>query len=175
MSQTISCRICEDLMPLVKDGIATDDSNIAVKNHIENCNKCRERYKDEKLIDVNFELENSFLKIKRKYRLILILTIIFSTLLGIGITATQNQFYNILLMPVIGIMGYIILRYKSLYIVPIFIVTIHIVYILLQIVMGRKVFYEFVPLIIYDLIYYFFVVLGIVIAGLLHFVFKKEW
>ena len=33
----ISCDVILDLMPLVKDGVASDDSSTIVKEHIKNC------------------------------------------------------------------------------------------------------------------------------------------
>ena len=37
----ISCDICMDLIPLVKDGIASEDSCDAVTKHISKCEKCK--------------------------------------------------------------------------------------------------------------------------------------
>ena len=37
----ISCEICQDLIPLVKDDIASDDTKNAVYNHIQNCKVCQ--------------------------------------------------------------------------------------------------------------------------------------
>lgn len=37
----ISCDICLDLMPLVRDGVAGADSRAAVEAHISNCEDCR--------------------------------------------------------------------------------------------------------------------------------------
>ena len=44
MSHNISCEICLDLMPLVKDEVASDDSKKAVYEHFENCSSCQEIY-----------------------------------------------------------------------------------------------------------------------------------
>lgn len=207
MKHKISCEICEDLITLVKNGNANDDIKTVVKNHIEHCNECKERHKEQYfLYDTHYDtiddvvddavddnLDNilyytlddnsdddidkgkSSFKTKRKYGLILVLVVIFSILLGVGITTTENQFYNILLMPVIGILGYIIFRYKASYIVPIFIIIIRMVYILVQNILGIKTIYDFTSLLMYDLIYYFFIVLGIIIAGLIHFDFKTAY
>ena len=43
----ISCDICRDIIPLVKDGIASDDSVSAVKKHIDNCENCRKKFGQE--------------------------------------------------------------------------------------------------------------------------------
>lgn len=40
----ISCRMCMDLIPLVEDGVASEDSRDAVMHHVENCPVCKERY-----------------------------------------------------------------------------------------------------------------------------------
>ena len=37
----ISCEICKDLIPLVKDGIASEDSVAAVEEHIKECENCK--------------------------------------------------------------------------------------------------------------------------------------
>ena len=40
----ITCDVCRDLMPLVKDGIASADSRLAVERHLESCPSCRARF-----------------------------------------------------------------------------------------------------------------------------------
>lgn len=37
----ISCEMCMDLIPLVRDGVASGDSVMAVERHVEGCEKCR--------------------------------------------------------------------------------------------------------------------------------------
>lgn len=40
----IDCGICEDLMPLVEDGVACEQSRVAVRKHLEGCEACRKKY-----------------------------------------------------------------------------------------------------------------------------------
>ena len=40
----ISCDICMDLLPLVRDGAASEDSAAAVKHHMETCDRCRDLF-----------------------------------------------------------------------------------------------------------------------------------
>ena len=40
----ISCDVCMDLIPLVQDGIASEDSREAVEKHIKNCESCAACY-----------------------------------------------------------------------------------------------------------------------------------
>ena len=37
----IDCEICMDLIPLVKDGIASEESYKAVEEHVKECETCR--------------------------------------------------------------------------------------------------------------------------------------
>ena len=37
----ISCEVCRDLMPLVRDGVASADSEALVRVHTERCGGCR--------------------------------------------------------------------------------------------------------------------------------------
>ena len=41
----ITCDICMDLMPLVQDGIASEDSRNAVEEHVKRCEQCAVHYK----------------------------------------------------------------------------------------------------------------------------------
>ena len=45
----ISCDICLDLIPLVEDDIASEDSRIAVIEHIKECESCRSYYSGKNL------------------------------------------------------------------------------------------------------------------------------
>lgn len=40
----INCEICMDLIPLVKDGIASEESYKAVEEHVKECETCRQLY-----------------------------------------------------------------------------------------------------------------------------------
>ena len=43
----ITCDICKDLMPLVKDGIASEDSRLAVMEHVNECETCKKLFESE--------------------------------------------------------------------------------------------------------------------------------
>ena len=40
----ITCGLCEDLAPLVEDGVAGEESRAAVMRHISECEACREKF-----------------------------------------------------------------------------------------------------------------------------------
>lgn len=43
----ISCEMCQDLLPLVRDGVASEASQKAVKRHLESCAVCRDLYESD--------------------------------------------------------------------------------------------------------------------------------
>lgn len=51
----ISCEMCMDLIPLVWDGVASDDSRKAVEDHVKTCDVCREVWKSGEIPKANEE------------------------------------------------------------------------------------------------------------------------
>ena len=43
----LTCDICRDLIPLVVDGVASEESEAAVKEHVAVCAECRDMYQNE--------------------------------------------------------------------------------------------------------------------------------
>lgn len=171
----ITCDMCMDLMPLVKDGIASEDSKRAVKEHLETCESCRKRY-DGELTDpapVNMDLELELSKLKRKLQTFSTVLMMFGVFFGLGFTASEEMFYNSLIMPVVGALGYVIFRWRAAYLVP---VLLFVMQCLLNIFgMARGLEYmPMVAILMWVGIYSIFVVLGVLVAGLLHFAFRKE-
>jgi predicted anti-sigma-YlaC factor YlaD len=41
----ISCQVCLDLIPLVKDNVASEDSKKLVLEHIRQCEACKDEYR----------------------------------------------------------------------------------------------------------------------------------
>ena len=41
MEEKISCAVCRDLLPLVQDGVASEESAALVRRHLEGCPACR--------------------------------------------------------------------------------------------------------------------------------------
>ena len=60
----ITCDVCMDLLPLVQDGIASEDSKRLVEEHIKNCSACAMLYDIKAVPAVNSE--KIFMKFKRK-------------------------------------------------------------------------------------------------------------
>ncbi|HHV12509.1 MAG TPA: zf-HC2 domain-containing protein [Clostridiales bacterium] len=111
----ISCDTCLDLIPLVKDGVASADSENLVLGHIQECDACREIYNGEK--EIYGAMDDSIVakKIRRNLWFFVITIILFGISVGIMITDSMNMFYNALIMPAIGGFGYLFLRKKAYY------------------------------------------------------------
>lgn len=167
----ITCDLCGDLMPLVKDGIASDDSRIAVLQHIEHCEACKALYSGEipPVLDTNDGLR----KLKQKIKLFSIMLMMFGILFGISLTAGSDMFYNCLIMPIIGALGYVIFRWKSLYEVPCLLLVTALVTNVLEILRGTQQM-DIYSVFMWSIIYSIFVILGATATGLLHFAFRKE-
>lgn len=116
----VDCDVIKDLIPLVNDDVASEESKKMVRLHCENCSDCREllinksgaQPKDEKII-----------KALKKSILMTQLAIVSSgILIGIWFTGSHNTLYNFYIMPFVGVLAYLALRKKSLY-VPLFIIV----------------------------------------------------
>lgn len=160
----ITCGLCMDLIPLVRDGIASSDSKRAVELHIKTCSACRALYNEETPPSVN--IEQALQKFQRQTQFFYVILMIFGIFFGVSLTAGANMFYNSLIMPVIGALGYILFRWKALYRVPVLLLTAH----------GLLNIFRFDAgtLFVWTALYSFFALLGVLIAGLLHYAFKKE-
>jgi len=113
----ISCEVCLDLMPLVNDDIASEDSKDAVNNHIKTCESCRMFYASNPFREIKMDDSKVVSKMKNELYFIALIVIIFGAMLGVALTDGMGMFYNILIMPTIGVIGYFTLSKKS-YLVP---------------------------------------------------------
>lgn len=171
----ISCDICKDLIPLVKDGIASADSCLAVKEHMEECVTCKKLYESEITApsEPNVDLELELGKLKRKLQIFSVMLMMFGAFFGLSLTASEEMFYNSLIMPVIGALGYVIFRWKAIYQIPVLLLIMQLLINCFGMVRGM----EIVPVmgvVTWVAIYTIFVEIGVLVAGLLHFAFRKE-
>ncbi len=113
----ITCDICRDLIPLVRDGVASADSESAVRKHIENCKECGLLF-DGKQAQPKPEPSKSFLRVKRRLTIIYAALMFFAIYFGLTLTAGRELFYNCLIMPIAGGLGYLAFRWKALFAVP---------------------------------------------------------
>lgn len=172
----ISCDIILDLIPLVKDGVASEDSKALVLDHIKNCNNCREEFNS--FETVNYETDSVkdkkiILAIKKSLFISKLTLIIFGAILGISLSNSMGVFYNFLIMPIIGILGLFTFKDKW-YIVPPCVFFLSCFWQGIQGFMQHsfELGYFFGQLYI-TTIYTFLVLLGVIIAKLLKFALEK--
>lgn len=168
----ISCDICMDLMPMVQDGAASEDSCRAVEEHIAHCEHCRALWPGE-VPPKPHRQEEVFRKVQRKVQMFSTMLMMFCIFFGLGLTAGSSVFYNCLIMPFIGALGYLVFQWKALYNVPILLFLMHFLVNGFGMIRGIQ-HLDVLTLIFWTFLYCIFAVVGIVIAGLLHFAFKKE-
>ncbi|MFI3215155.1 MAG: zf-HC2 domain-containing protein [Eubacteriales bacterium] len=170
----ISCDICMDLMPLVKDEVASDDSKKVVYEHMKFCEDCKNVYG----VEVVFEdSDKKILKdIKKNLTHICLIIIGLGMLFGISLSANQFMFYNILIMPAIGGISYFSLKKKSIYVCTAVFITVYLrwLYDSFGYALNGNLVQAFIPPLWWALIYTGLTLFGILVAMLLHFGFKKE-
>ncbi len=171
----ITCDMCKDLIPLVKDGIASADSCLAVKEHLKECEECKKLYENETAepSELNMDLELELGKLKRKLQIFSVVLMMFGAFFGLSLTASQEMFYNSLIMPVIGALGYVIFRWKAVYQVPLLLLVMQLLINFLGLARGME-YMAVIEVVMWVGIYTIFVELGVLVAGLLHFAFRKE-
>ena len=167
----LSCEICMDLMPLVKDGVASEDSRAAVLAHIAGCPSCAALYGTDE--SEKPDRDRLWKKLSVSLHRFLGLVMVFGIFFGLSLTAGSDMFYNSILMPVIGALGYVIFRWKAVYWVPMLMALTNTVGCLIEFARGTDSV-ELISVFWWTAIYCLFVWLGIVIAWLLHFAHRKE-
>ena len=165
----ISCDMCVDLIPLVHDGVASDDSRNAVLQHLQECPACKALFEGE--IPVPHNTKDILAKIKRRAQIFSAMVMMFGIFYGLTLTSGSGMFYNTMIMPVIGAIGYYLFRWKGLYLIPSLLLVSHFVTNALG--LGGELL-EFGGLLAMTTIYCVIALVGFVIAALLHFAFKKE-
>ncbi len=174
----ISCDVCLDLLPLVKDEVASVDSEELVNEHIMQCDSCKAIYHGEKIGKKSFDDEKVTKKLKSQLMFCLITTVLFGVSVGIMITDGMNMFYNVVIMPAIGGCGYMFLRRKAYY-APIAVLLFSVGWSAFSSFTeegmgGDYIYVMLASSLFYSLIYMSFCIIGIVIAWSLCYAFSKE-
>ncbi|AET67929.1 hypothetical protein Desor_2340 [Desulfosporosinus orientis DSM 765] len=173
----ISCNVCMDLMPLVKDGIASEESCALVMKHIETCEHCAKALGGKTAANAAMDDVVVLIKLKKQFTLFLISVIFAGTLIGMVLSDGMSMFYNALIMPAIGGFGYMLFKKKS-YFVPLGLFLFSFVWVSIrEIVKGFLTYSTVVDLIIMSAwwsgVFAAFSAVGVLIAGLLYYAFKK--
>ena len=177
------CSIVKDLLPLYIEDMVSEETAQFVLEHLNVCADCKAEYgalmsdspltNIEKKSDINTEQAKSFKttmrRMNRQFYSLAYAALIFLIFLGFGWTGGENLMYNSLIMPVVGIFGYYVFRWKAIYKVPILLLIID-----TFVCLFRLVDLDLYSAFLWTVIYSIFVFVGIAIAFLLHFAFRKE-
>lgn len=168
---TISCDICMDLIPLVRDGIASADSAAAVEEHLKTCPACRKAFGDG--IPAPARENENFMKLRSRARIFTAMLLMFGMVFGVSLTADMDMFRNSLIMPALGCLGYFLFRWRAVYLMPVLLFATSAASFLLGLMKGLEPA-DSASLLIWAGLYAVFAVAGVLIAGLLHFALRKE-
>lgn len=179
----ITCDICMDLMPLVRDGVASEDSENAVMKHISDCEDCKKIY-DEMYINnksiiedddipKSINIDKAAKKVEKKINKYLGMIIMFGIFFGLSLTASEEMFLNSFIMPIIGAFGYYLFCWKAAYTVPCIIVISNFIINGIGFLRGVE-HLDIMSMIMWGSVYSLFAIIGTIIAGLLHFGLRKE-
>ncbi len=173
----ISCDVCLDLIPLVKDRVASEASILLVEEHIENCRECRELYNSFENREIEMDEKKLLKKIKKQIFIVLLIASVIVSMLGLALSNTMGIFYNILIMPGVGILGYFALRERS-YLLLLGLFTFSYIWLLIQYIgegiMGLGLRNIIVIPIYWSVIYTGLCGLGLIIGFFLNYAFGRE-
>lgn len=165
----ISCDMCIDLMPLVQDGVASEDSRNAVLQHLQECPDCRALYEGE--VPAPSNTRELLVKVKRRAQIFSAMVMMFGIFYGLMLTSGNGIFMNVVIMPIIGAIGYYLFRWRGLYIVPGLLLVTH--FITNALGLGGEYLDPF-GLLTWTAIYCAMAFVGFTIAALLHFALRKD-
>ena len=177
------CSIVRDLLPLYVEDMVSAETAQYVSEHLKACEECQAEFeglKAEALLEMRETkptgqsdtvkpFKRMMKRMNRQFYMLAYSLIIFFVFLGFSWTAGENLMYNSIIMPIVGVFGYYVFRWKAIYKMPVLLLLIDLSIFLFQIVeLG------FAETLEWTFIYCIFVWIGIVIAFLLHFAFRKE-
>ena len=177
------CSVTRDLLPLYVENMVSPETAQLVSDHLKECPECRCELESLKGGEPLSTVENKpaidtdnakpfkkmMKRMNRQFYSIAYAALIFLIFLGFGWTAGNNLMYNSLIMPISGIFGYYVFKWKAVYKVPVLLLFIDLAVFAFQLVeIG------FADTLMWTVLYAVFVLIGIAIAFLLHYAFKKE-
>ena len=179
----LDCWVVRDLLPLYVENMVSEQTAEQIKQHLAECPACLREYDSFgstsrlDVLDAPAEFPQTdakpFRKVLRKlnrqmhgfaYGLI-----IFFILWGFSLTGGEDLMYNSVIMPIVGLFGYYVFKWKALYKMPLLLLIINFLAYHL-----RFAQIDLVSVFPWTAIYSIFVVVGVLIAFFLHFAFRKE-
>lgn len=172
----IHCDVILDLLPLAKDGVASEESKRLVQEHLINCQSCKKEYETFEIIKeelVPIKDEKIIASIKRRIYITQLLLLIAGGIIGVALTNSMAMFYNLIIMPVIGGVAFVFLKGKW-YMAPLAIFILTYLWEIFSIIPHGFDWHILYTGLFISLIYSALVGLGVIITRLLKFAFSKE-
>ena len=178
------CSVVRDLLPLYVEDMVSEETAEYIDGHVKECDECQAELArmregaeltkieakaapDEKGSVKPFK--KMMKKMNRQFYSLAYSLVIFFIFLGFCWTGGENLMYNSLIMPIVGVFGYYVFRWKAVYKLPILLLAID-----LFVCVFELVALDLYSALVWTLIYSIFVFVGIAIAFLLHYAFRKE-
>lgn len=168
----ISCEVCMDLIPLVQDGVASGASKKAVEAHLAACPACRAVFSGT-MPPPEPDSAQLLRRIQHRLKTTSVVLLCFGLFFGVSLTAGEDEFYNSLIMPIMGILGYCVFRWQALWSVPLLLFVSHTAVQLLGFAQDSE-HLDLFSILMWTTIYSILSVVGTAIAGLFHYAFRKE-
>ena len=177
------CSVVRDLLPLYIEDMVSAETAQYINEHLKNCDTCQAELANLKegaelsaietrvapKSDDAKPFKKMMKRMNRQFYSIAYAAIIFFIFLGFGWTAGNNLMYNSLIMPLVGIFGYYVFKWKAVYKVPVLLLIIDLAVFAFQLVeIG------FADTLMWTVLYAIFVLVGVAIAFLLHYALRKE-
>ena len=177
------CSVVKDLLPLYVEDMVSPETARFIGDHLKECSECRSELESLKGGEPLSTVENKpaidtgnakpfkkmMKRMNRQFYSIAYAAIIFLIFLGFGWTAGDNLMYNSLIMPIVGIFGYYVFKWKAIYKLPVLLLIID-----LGVFVFQLVEIGFADTLMWTVLYAIFVLVGVAIAFLLHYALKKE-
>ena len=173
------CSIIKDLLPLYVEDMVSGETRDFIEEHLSNCPECKAELDSLKegtplsSIDDKRDTAKPFKKIMKKmsrqFNTLSYSLIVFFVFLGFSFTGGENLMYNSLIMPIVGVFGYYVFRWKAIYKMPILLLAID-----LSVCLFKLVELDLYSAVMWTGIYSIFVFIGIAIAFLIHYATRKE-
>ncbi|MBR4940539.1 MAG: zf-HC2 domain-containing protein [Clostridia bacterium] len=173
------CSIVRDLLPLYIENLVSPETAGYVEEHLKICPDCRAEMDGLREGDVPVTTEDKtdgakpfekvMKRLNRRFYMLAYFLIIFFVFLGFSWTGGENLLYNSVVMPAVGVFGYCVFGWKAVFKVPaLLLLTDLLVYCFRMVEIG------FADALVWTFVYSLFAIVGIIIAFLLHFAFRKD-
>lgn len=180
----LDCHIVRDLLPLYAENMVSAETAALVKAHLDECCECRKELEEisaedfaaaESYAGKNTEeiepLKRFAKKLNVQMQSMSYALIILFVFLGLFITEGSDMMYNSLIMPAVGVFGYYSFRFRALYKLPVILVLIEAFAFLSGLFSDTDIFSL---ILMWSGIYLMFIYLGVAVAALFHYAFRKE-